>query len=161
MFTVQYKDINDRTFFEALTALSGQTMSTLTSYRVAKIRKRILEEIQTGREVYRTILKNFSNCDEKGEPILNKENVHGWDIPAEKIEAFEAEQKNFFEITIEMPYAKLTLPEISGTKLTADQIGALDCILDQTEGINEEGKIEKKGKKIIEPDSRIIGSVGH
>jgi hypothetical protein len=130
MIKTTYQSISNHHFQIAVQKICSAPTDAVTAYKINKISGELKKlKLQIQAEYHTEVMDPHAKRDEKGE--YDKQNF----MPDEsKIGEFQKANEAFGLKEASMPRHKLTLREIKDVKLSADELGALEPILDDSEG---------------------------
>lgn len=120
---VEILDLN-----KAINELADMKLNTILAYKIARIRKKLQEEVTTIEENRTQLIMPYIKKDENDEPIID----NGiYEVIEEKRKELTDKLNEFFgtEIKIELP--TLQLKELESIELTPKQIEALMKIIEE------------------------------
>lgn len=130
MLKMKYSELTAFPFQMVMQKLNAAPTDGRTAYvirRMAAAIKEIREKISA--EYKKELMEVFAKRDAEGK-IEGGED--GWEVPEEKREEFKKVQEAFTERVAEIDRPKFTTHDIRDIKLTADELGALEPILDMS-----------------------------
>lgn len=132
MFKLKYKQLNDAKFIEALGKLSKMPLPVQMAYNIGKIHSKILRELDHARELFKKIMEEFSVRDPETKQIVLEENGLPKIDETKKAEREKAAEE-FLAIEFEIPHLFPTMAqmELSGVKLSGEDLQAFDAIWEQ------------------------------
>lgn len=113
---------------KAINELADMKLNTILAYKIARIRKKLQEEVTTIEENRTQLIMPYIKKDENDEPIID----NGiYEVIEEKRKELTDKLNEFFgtEIKIELP--TLQLKELESIELTPKQIEALMKIIEE------------------------------
>ncbi len=123
-FTIKFKDIDNQILLKALARLYQELRLPLPqSYAIKKITDAFNNEIRDGGAMFRDKIKDFVNKDEKGNAIGVNE--------SKQVE-YQAALDEFLNMEVTIERNKIPLAWLTEAKLTAQELSALEVILDET-----------------------------
>lgn len=120
---VEVLDLN-----KAINELADMKLNTILAYKIARIRKKLQEEVTTIEENRTQLIMPYIKKDENDEPIID----NGiYEVIEEKRKELTDKLNEFFgtEIKVELP--TLQLKELESIELTPKQIEALMKIIEE------------------------------
>lgn len=108
--------------------VSNQKIDTLLGYKIARILRKIANEVVVAEETRTKTIMPYVKKDEKGEPIVNDNNTYDV-IDGKQAEVAKA-LNNFFDTKITIDVPLLTLKDLEQMELTPKQIETLIPIID-------------------------------
>ena len=120
---VEVLDLN-----KAINELADMKLNTILAYKIARIRKKLQEEVTTIEENRTQLIMPYIKKDENDEPIID----NGiYEVIEEKRKELTDKLNEFFgtEIKVELP--TLRLKELESIELTPKQIEALMKIIEE------------------------------
>lgn len=113
---------------KAINELADMKLNTILAYKIARIRKKLQEEVTTIEENRTQLIMPYIKKDENDEPIID----NGiYEVIEEKRKELTDKLNEFFgtEIKVELP--TLQLKELESIELTPKQIEALMKIIEE------------------------------
>lgn len=111
-----------------LTAHSNDKMPTALAYKMMKLLKASDNEDAFYTQKFKDIIENYSQKDEKGNLVFEKENVK---IQEDKIFECQEAINNLENTEVEKPAILFTVKELSDLKFTIKEIYILDEFIDE------------------------------
>lgn len=142
MIKITNKDLNNYLFSQAMYKL-GQfdTFDIKPAYQISRLRAKVASITKEQRDLMQTLVKKYAVLNDKGEIAFNEQN--GYDIPADKKDAFEAEMREYMTIEHQISVWPITFAQLDKANalmlskgkggLTPDEIMALENVLDVSE----------------------------
>lgn len=116
-----YKDLNHPALVPALVKLRNYDRFKIkTAYAVAKICEKLETEINSGRDIYVSLMKKY--------PELFKEREEAKPTP-EMLKAYNEEFEGMMAIEFELPYSKIEMNDLEEIPFSAQEISALEPLL--------------------------------
>lgn len=125
------ENLNNFGFQQALGKLRTMPFGTKTAYKISFIGNHVDRHVKQGREVFQKIAKKFAKLDEN-ENLIPEKDENGNPIPGSFLfkdddsrDLFNKEQEEFMTTEHIIPKHKLSVDELEGTRLSANDISAL------------------------------------
>lgn len=100
-----------------------------TSYDVLKLTKKLNIELKNAQELFISQLKQFAYTDEKGNILPNEGKPDTYKIKEDLIPEWEKNFKEFNSMEHELGVYKLTLQDLDGLTLSANDLSQLESII--------------------------------
>lgn len=113
--------LNFVTFYEAV---KSQKLSIKTAYRLTKLAKAIEEEINFYREKLQTIIQEYGEVDENGQPIPTEDGNGVKLRPGTEMECNSAIQE-LYMMEITLPDITFDIEEFDNVELTTEEFTAI------------------------------------
>lgn len=116
----------------AIAKLANEKFPAKLGYDVLKLKKALVQEINTAQELFMKLLKQYAKLNEQGEI----DPIHGpntFEIRDEAKEEWNKELKNFEAIEFEVPVNPLRLDAVPTLTISANELEALEPVLASTD----------------------------
>ena len=134
MIKMTYKTLNSASFNQTLDFLSAQSnfANFNVVYNIAKLSKKIKDELNLARELYNKATDSLLVKDEKGAPVMAKtpNPFTPFEIIEGKTEEFGKCMEDFLAKEIAIEGRHLQIAEMGAVKLSPNQLLALEPIFD-------------------------------
>jgi hypothetical protein len=104
--------------------VKSQKLSMKTAYRLAQLAKAVDEELQFYREKLQTIVQEFGELDENGQPVPTDDGNGIKLRPGTEAECFAA-MKELQEIEVTLPDIKFHIDDFGDVELSTAEIGTV------------------------------------
>lgn len=134
--TITNRELNNHMLVPALAKLNQSPVGVKLAYQISYITKHIDRHIKQGREIFLKLSDKYAEKDEQGN-LVPDTTPEGNPIRGtfkfkddESKDAFKKEEKEFFEMSHDIPKKKININELEGhVTLSAQDISALSPLL--------------------------------
>ncbi len=133
MITLTYQQLNNANFNRALAQFGEQKdfATTQALYNVARIVRKVQNEVKTAQELYRKIMNDYFAKGENGQWIQATGGPAPFEILQGKEAEFLAKEKEFLSTTVEIQSVKVVPADMGGVKISPNMLVDLEPIFDE------------------------------
>lgn len=123
-FTIKYRDIDNQILLQTLARIYHELRLPLPqSYAIKKITDAFNNELRDGSQLFRDKIKDFTKKDEQGNSV---------GIDESKQAEYQAALDEFLNMEVTIERNKLPIAWLTEAKLTAQELAALEIVIEGT-----------------------------
>lgn len=128
---IKYEDLNSETFNQGLNRIDGHTgFPVKTTYRISRISGAVAKERKRVEELYKKLLKEHCELDEKGAVIHEGPFKNVPKFKDGQKEAYDEKFKELMAMEFVVKVHPVKLSELEKVNLTPGEMAACECLLD-------------------------------
>lgn len=116
-------------FCQVYKEISEKALPVKVAYQLMKVYKELSDDVEFYQQKFQNIINSYGLKDEKGQPIINKDNTIAMDNQYFDKWSKELEELNTLEVTTPEPC--IDIEEIETIRLNLRQIEAIDFLIKQ------------------------------
>jgi hypothetical protein len=125
MIQISFSEIEK--LINSLSILTKEKLPVKTAYKLVKLLKKIDEEYKIFIEQRSKIINEYSEKDDKGNIIVNKDNdTNSIPIKNEFIKQCELELKELYQISFDIDFSLILIDELGEIKFSMEDLYILD-----------------------------------